>query len=88
MQRYCREGAANGEPLGILFGKSVWKVSTRRLLAFIEKTEGLPARLAAESRARQQRQQKAEYDANLQRSAPSSGDQADSAAMTAKEAQV
>jgi hypothetical protein len=38
-------------PIGILMTKAVWLISLRRLLDSIELRDGLPARLAAQSRA-------------------------------------
>jgi hypothetical protein len=47
----CKIAAATDRPLGTLMAGAIWLISKRRLLAAIEAKEGLPARLAAESRA-------------------------------------
>ena len=51
VRRDAAAAAAIGKPIGRLISKSVWLISRRRLLNWIEGTEGLPARVEAEARA-------------------------------------
>ena len=51
IRRHCADGERNGRPIGVLVAGSVWLVSRRRLLDEIERRDGRPERLAAESRA-------------------------------------
>jgi hypothetical protein len=51
VRRWAAEAAAEGQPLGILQA-GVWLFDEQRLLNFIERRHGKPARLAAETRAR------------------------------------
>jgi hypothetical protein len=50
IRRRCSESFDIGQPIGVHFA-GVWLISARRLLADIEDRNGLPERLAAESRA-------------------------------------
>jgi hypothetical protein len=54
IRRRAVEAAMAGRPIGVQHA-SVWLISRARLLDWIEQHEGLPARLAAETRARQYR---------------------------------
>jgi hypothetical protein len=49
--RRTEAAASTDRPLGILMAGAVWLISLRRLLDAIELRDGLPARLAAQSRA-------------------------------------
>jgi hypothetical protein len=49
--RRAEAAARTDTPIGVLFAKAVWLISLRRLLDSIELRDGLPARLAAQSRA-------------------------------------
>jgi hypothetical protein len=51
IRRRAVDAAAVGQPLGILQA-GVWLFDLRRLLDWIERHQGLPARLAAETRAK------------------------------------
>ncbi|WP_197082754.1 hypothetical protein [Bradyrhizobium sp. LTSP885] len=51
VRRRAVDSAAVGQPLGILQA-GVWLFDLRRLLDWIERHQGLPARLAAETRAK------------------------------------
>jgi hypothetical protein len=53
IRRRATDAAAAGKPLGIWFAQSVWLISKRRLLDDIEREEGRPGRLVAETRAAQ-----------------------------------
>jgi hypothetical protein len=64
IRRRAAEATAAGRPIGVWFAQSVWLISKRRLLDDIEKREGRPGRLAAESRAKKY----AEMNAPLQNS--------------------
>jgi len=55
IRRWCVETTDIGGPIGIHFAKGVWFVSLARLLGYIERHEGKPERLAAESRAKKLR---------------------------------
>jgi hypothetical protein len=69
IRRRADAAAAAGQPLGIL-NAGVWLFDLHRLLNWIEQHQGLPARLAAESRARKN----AEMRLSLQnRPLPASG---------------
>lgn len=52
IRRRAEEAADTARPLGVLLAGSVWLISLHRLLDHIELNEGLPERLAAETRAR------------------------------------
>jgi len=54
IRRRAVEAAMAGRPIGVQLA-SIWLISRARLLDWIEQHEGLPARLAAETRARQYR---------------------------------
>jgi hypothetical protein len=49
--RRADAAASTDRPLGMLMAGAVWLISLRRLLDSIELRDGLPARLAAQSRA-------------------------------------
>jgi hypothetical protein len=49
--RRAEAAASTDRPIGILMAKADWLISLRRLLDSIELRDGLPARLAAQSRA-------------------------------------
>jgi hypothetical protein len=51
IRRDAAAAMAAGRPIGRLISKSVWLISRRRLLNWIEGTEGLSARVEAEARA-------------------------------------
>jgi hypothetical protein len=51
VRRAAMAAALTDKPIGILMAGAVWLFSLRRLLDAIEEDEGLPARLAAQSRA-------------------------------------
>lgn len=53
IRRRATDAAAAGKPLGIWFAQSVWLISKRRLFDDIERAEGRPGRLVAETRAAQ-----------------------------------
>jgi hypothetical protein len=54
IRRRAVESAALGRPIGVQHA-TIWMISRARLLDWIERDEGLPARLAAETRARNHR---------------------------------
>ena len=51
IRRRASDAAAAGKPIGILMAKSVWLISLRRLLRWVEHNEGLSGRVEAERRA-------------------------------------
>jgi len=51
MRDRAKAAASAGKPIGFLMASAVWLYSKRRILASIETEKGLPARLAAETRA-------------------------------------
>jgi hypothetical protein len=51
IRRHATDAALTEKPIGVWFAQSVWLISLARLLDKIEATQGLPARLAAQSRA-------------------------------------
>jgi hypothetical protein len=51
IRRDAAAATAAGKPIGRLISKSVWLISRRRLLNWIEGTEDLSARVEAETRA-------------------------------------
>jgi hypothetical protein len=51
IRRRATDAAAEGKPLGVWFAQSVWLISKRRLLDDIERADGRPGRLVAETRA-------------------------------------
>jgi hypothetical protein len=53
IRRRATDAAAEGRPLGVWFARSVWLISKRRLLDDIERADGRPGRLVAETRAAQ-----------------------------------
>lgn len=53
IRRRAADAAASGKPIGILIAQSVWLISLRRLLHWIERNEGAPKRVIAELRAKQ-----------------------------------
>ena len=54
-RRRAEAAAAAGKPIAILIANAVWLFSERRVLSWIEAEFGLPARLAAETRAQKSR---------------------------------
>jgi hypothetical protein len=54
-RRRAEAAAAAGKPIGILIAGAVWLFAERRVLSWIEAEFGLPARLAAETRAQKSR---------------------------------
>jgi hypothetical protein len=52
IRRHAAEAAAAGRPIGVCIARSVWLISLRRLLDWIEQNDGLPALVAAEARAK------------------------------------
>ena len=52
IRRHAAEAAAAGRPIGVCIARSVWLISLRRLLDWIGQNDGLPALVAAESRAK------------------------------------
>lgn len=54
MRQLCERTEAMKQPIGIKFGRD-WIVVTDRLLYWIEKNDGSPARAAAEERAKKYR---------------------------------
>jgi hypothetical protein len=55
-RRRAEIASAAGKHLGCLMAGAVWLYSLQRVLAWIEQHEGLPARLAAETRAHNNRE--------------------------------
>ena len=53
IRRRATDAAAAGKPIGVWFAQSVWLISKRRLLDDIERDQGRPGRLVAETRAAQ-----------------------------------
>ena len=51
VRRRAEAAALTDKPIGVLMAGAVWLFSLRRLLDAIEHRDGLPARLAAQSRA-------------------------------------
>jgi hypothetical protein len=51
VRRRAEAAALTDNPIGVLMAGAVWLFSLRRLLDAIETKDGLPARLAAQSRA-------------------------------------
>jgi hypothetical protein len=51
-RRRAESAAAIGKPIAILVANAVWLFSERRVLSRVEAEFGLPARLAAETRAK------------------------------------
>ena len=56
IRRRAEAAAAAGKPIGVLLAGAMWIFSLRRLLDAIEAKAGLPARLAAETRAKKSRE--------------------------------
>ena len=52
IRRHAAEAAAAGRPIGVCIARSVWLISLRRLLYWIEQNDGLPALVAAQVRAK------------------------------------
>jgi hypothetical protein len=52
LRRRAEAAALTDRPIGYLMAGSAWLISLRRLLDAIERRDGKPARLAAETRAR------------------------------------
>ena len=52
IRRHAAEAAAAGRPIGVCIARSVWLISLRRLLDWIEQNDGRPALVAAEARAK------------------------------------
>lgn len=52
IRRRAETAALTDKPIAVLLAGAVWLFSRRRLLDSIEARDGLPARLAAETRAR------------------------------------
>jgi hypothetical protein len=55
-RRRAEAAAVAGKPIAVLMAGALWLFSEARLLGWIEAREGLPARLAAETRAKKSRE--------------------------------
>jgi hypothetical protein len=62
MRRRAEAAALTINPIAVLMAGALWLFSERRILASIEIREGLPARLAAETRAKKSRDLRAPSD--------------------------
>src|ERR1700759_5374282 len=49
IRRHAAEAAAAGRPIGVCIARSVWLISLRRLLDWIEQNDGLPALVCGRS---------------------------------------
>jgi hypothetical protein len=56
VRRRAEAAADAGRPIAVLMAGALWLFSEARLLGWIEAREGLPARLAAETRAKKSRE--------------------------------
>src|ERR1035437_211013 len=56
MRGRAEAAAVAGKPIAVLMAGALWLFSEARLLGWIEAREGLPARLAAETRAKKSRE--------------------------------
>lgn len=65
VRRMAASAALTGNPIGRQMSKSVWLISRRRLLDWMERHNGLPARVKAKARA-----EKWKMDAQRQTSTP------------------